>query len=181
MIPACVGSNPTSPATLQKHVRVHAFIFVVASCGATGYLKICSLRGQTNLPSNAAIPLQYRPLSIFSWRGAMAEFHIAKTVAEGRDLFLLGQMANRHGLIAGATGTGKTVTLRKMAESFSRTACRLPCRRERRPVRPVRCGQRLRQGGRAHGPNSVWTKRPIYKASPCAFGTCTAKAASPCA
>lgn len=28
-------------------------------------------------------------------------------------------MANRHGLIAGATGTGKTVTLRKLAESFS--------------------------------------------------------------
>lgn len=29
-------------------------------------------------------------------------------------------MANRHGLIAGATGTGKTVTLQVMAESFSR-------------------------------------------------------------
>ena len=29
------------------------------------------------------------------------------------------KMANRHGLIAGATGTGKTVTLRKMAEAFS--------------------------------------------------------------
>jgi DNA helicase HerA-like ATPase len=29
-------------------------------------------------------------------------------------------MANRHGLIAGATGTGKTVTLRVMAEQFSR-------------------------------------------------------------
>jgi Predicted ATPase len=28
-------------------------------------------------------------------------------------------MANRHGLITGATGTGKTVTLQKMAESFS--------------------------------------------------------------
>ena len=39
LIPACVGSNPTSPATLQKHVRVHAFIFIVASCSATGYLK----------------------------------------------------------------------------------------------------------------------------------------------
>lgn len=33
---------------------------------------------------------------------------------------LLGRMANRHGLIAGATGTGKTVTLQVMAESFSR-------------------------------------------------------------
>jgi DNA helicase HerA-like ATPase len=29
-------------------------------------------------------------------------------------------MANRHGLIAGATGTGKTVTLQRLAESFSR-------------------------------------------------------------
>src|SRR5262245_45400487 len=28
-------------------------------------------------------------------------------------------MANRHGLIAGATGTGKTVSLQKLAESFS--------------------------------------------------------------
>src|SRR5438067_8855906 len=32
---------------------------------------------------------------------------------------LLPQMANRHGLIAGATGTGKTVTLQTMAENFS--------------------------------------------------------------
>jgi uncharacterized protein len=35
------------------------------------------------------------------------------------DIFLLPQMANRHGLIAGATGTGKTVTLQSLAESFS--------------------------------------------------------------
>ena len=34
-------------------------------------------------------------------------------------IFLLPQMANRHGLIAGATGTGKTVTLKVLAESFS--------------------------------------------------------------
>lgn len=36
-----------------------------------------------------------------------------------RPLFLLPQMANRHGLIAGATGTGKTITMKVMAESFS--------------------------------------------------------------
>ena len=35
------------------------------------------------------------------------------------DIFLLPQMANRHGLIAGATGTGKTVTLQVLAENFS--------------------------------------------------------------
>jgi len=38
----------------------------------------------------------------------------------GDDSYLLPRMANRHGLIAGATGTGKTVTLQKLAESFSR-------------------------------------------------------------
>ncbi len=36
-----------------------------------------------------------------------------------KELFLLPQMANRHGLIAGATGTGKTVTTKVIAESFS--------------------------------------------------------------
>src|SRR5262247_2761620 len=36
------------------------------------------------------------------------------------DLTLLPEMANRHGLVAGATGTGKTVTLQVMAENFSR-------------------------------------------------------------
>lgn len=41
-------------------------------------------------------------------------------VAQGdTDLFLLPQMINRHGLIAGATGTGKTVTLRVLAENLS--------------------------------------------------------------
>src|SRR6266516_85418 len=34
-------------------------------------------------------------------------------------IFLLLKMANRHGLIAGATGTGKTVTLQTLAENFS--------------------------------------------------------------
>ncbi len=37
----------------------------------------------------------------------------------GGHLEMLPKMANRHGLIAGATGTGKTVTLKVMAESFS--------------------------------------------------------------
>ena len=35
------------------------------------------------------------------------------------EAFILPHMANRHGLICGATGTGKTVTLKVMAESFS--------------------------------------------------------------
>ena len=35
------------------------------------------------------------------------------------EIFVYPKMANRHGMIAGATGTGKTVTLKVMAESFS--------------------------------------------------------------
>lgn len=38
---------------------------------------------------------------------------------ENGPVYLLPSMANRHGLIAGATGTGKTVTLKVLAESFS--------------------------------------------------------------
>lgn len=36
-----------------------------------------------------------------------------------KEVYIYPSMANRHGLIAGATGTGKTVTLKVMAESFS--------------------------------------------------------------
>jgi DNA helicase HerA-like ATPase len=42
---------------------------------------------------------------------------VAKSETE---LYLLPALANRHGLIAGATGTGKTVTLQRLAEGFSR-------------------------------------------------------------
>ena len=38
---------------------------------------------------------------------------------DGENIFLLPKMANRHGLVAGATGTGKTITLKVLAESFS--------------------------------------------------------------
>ena len=41
------------------------------------------------------------------------------------ELFILPAMANRHGLITGATGTGKTVTLQTLAEQFS--AIGVPC------------------------------------------------------
>ncbi len=41
-------------------------------------------------------------------------------IAKGmKPVYLNPKMANRHGLIAGATGTGKTITLKVMAESFS--------------------------------------------------------------
>ena len=49
----------------------------------------------------------------------MTELPIART-STGKDLALLPAFANRHGLITGATGTGKTVTMQLIAESFSR-------------------------------------------------------------
>ena len=50
--------------------------------------------------------------------------HHEYTIVNRRTLeraVLLPAMANRHGLITGATGTGKTVTLQKLAESLSET------------------------------------------------------------
>ncbi len=40
-------------------------------------------------------------------------------------IHLIGKMCNRHGLIAGATGTGKTVSLQVLAETFSQAG--VPC------------------------------------------------------
>ena len=40
-----------------------------------------------------------------------------------KNLFLLPEMANRHGLIAGATGTGKTITMKVLAESSPTWVC----------------------------------------------------------
>ncbi|WFF39542.1 DUF853 domain-containing protein [Moraxella nasibovis] len=50
----------------------------------------------------------------------MTQLTLAKSIDTHSDQVLNGKMANRHGLIAGATGTGKTISLRKMAEEFSR-------------------------------------------------------------
>jgi DNA helicase HerA-like ATPase len=52
------------------------------------------------------------------------------------EALLLPGLANRHGLITGATGTGKTVTLQKMAEAFSRIG--VPVFMSRRQGRSLR-------------------------------------------
>ena len=51
------------------------------------------------------------------------EFYIAH--CENGPINIIGKMANRHGLVAGATGTGKTVTLQVLAESFCQAG--IPC------------------------------------------------------
>lgn len=48
-----------------------------------------------------------------------AENNILVGANENTEVYLLSKLANRHGLIAGATGTGKTITLKTLAEAFS--------------------------------------------------------------
>lgn len=51
----------------------------------------------------------------------MAELQkISMAKAGDKEIFFLPKLANRHGLITGASGTGKTVTLKSMAEAFSK-------------------------------------------------------------
>ena len=48
-----------------------------------------------------------------------AENNILVGANENTEVYLLSKLANRHGLIAGATGTGKTITLKTLAEALS--------------------------------------------------------------
>jgi len=49
----------------------------------------------------------------------MSESFVIARTSDGRDIVFRPGMANRHGLVTGATGTGKTVTLQVLAEHFS--------------------------------------------------------------
>jgi DNA helicase HerA-like ATPase len=48
------------------------------------------------------------------------EILLGKSVLQPADVYLHARYGNRHGMVAGATGTGKTVSLMVMAEGFSR-------------------------------------------------------------
>ena len=83
------------------------------------------------------------------------KIYFAKTGENGDSLtekvFLDPRMANRHGFICGATGTGKTVTLKVLAESFS--AMGVPVfladvKGDLSGMSPARAGQRRHAGPR---------------------------------
>jgi DNA helicase HerA-like ATPase len=59
---------------------------------------------------NAPWPLPLTPASVIAASASNSDIQC----------HLLADKANRHGLITGATGTGKTITLQTMAEGFSR-------------------------------------------------------------
>ncbi len=57
--------------------------------------------------------------------------------------YLTLKLANRHGLVTGATGTGKTVTLQSMAEGFSaRRRAGVRRRHQGRPLRRLHARRR---------------------------------------
>jgi DNA helicase HerA-like ATPase len=58
-----------------------------------------------------------RWVSIFRGMNSIEPILVGKS--KSQEIFLLPSMANRHGLVAGATGTGKTITLQVLAENFS--------------------------------------------------------------
>ena len=60
--------------------------------------------------------LPFDPLAPYGMTPVLPPLVLAKAASE---IGLLPGMANRHGLIAGATGTGKTVTLQAIAEGLS--------------------------------------------------------------
>jgi DNA helicase HerA-like ATPase len=68
-------------------------------------------------------PLRLLECDLFQRIAMTQPLRIAKN--DSTELFLLPAMANRHGLITGATGTGKTVTLQTLAEAFSSIG--VPC------------------------------------------------------
>ena len=90
--------------------------------------------------------------------------------------------ANRHGLIAGATGTGKTVTIQGIIDGFSRG--RRPVLRRRREGRPVGPGDgRLRRPPRLTTSSPRAPRRSARPTGPmptirCSSGTCSASRAT---
>ena len=76
-----------------------------------------------------------------------------------KNLYLLPKMANRHGLIAGATGTGKTVSLQVMAEGFSAAGVPVFMADGRPPPRFHARGDRQERGA-GHGQPD----RPLHHA-----------------
>ena len=94
-------------------------------------------------------------------------------------VFLLPQMANRHGLIAGATGTGKTVTLQVLAEGFSQLGVPVFLADVKGDLAWPRLGKTAKKS--ASGCPPAASTPLISRAFPSRFSTCSAKRGIPSA
>ena len=122
---------------------LRCWIFAHLLCPATGKLLLRCLR------------LIYCVDPLILLFDAMAEpLLIAKNAQT--ECHLLPGLANRHGLITGATGTGKTVTLQTMAENFSQDRrAGVHGRRQGRPDRHQPAGHHRREAGRGARRNAA--------------------------
>ena len=103
-------------------------------------------------------------------------------VAKGQnEIFLLPRMANRHGMVAGATGTGKTVSIHSVAERFSEIGVPVFLADVKGDLAGNQPGRRRQRQG--HGASSA--ARSTEFRVPARFrscsGTCMASRATRCA
>ena len=102
--------------------------------------------------------------------------------AEPRRLLL--QYANRHGLITGATGTGKTVTLQILAEGFSAAGVPVFVADVKGDVsglsRPGDTGHKAHDALQARAAQ-IGLGAYVYAGFPACSGTCSASAGTRCA
>ena len=105
----------------------------------------------------------------------------ARHHATSGHVFLLPKYGNRHGLVAGATGTGKTVTLMTLAEGFSRIGVPVFMADVKGDVAGLAvAGDAEREDRCSASPRSASpTTRP--KPARWCSGTCTASSATRCA
>ena len=92
---------------------------------------------------------------------------------------IVGKMANRHGLIAGATGTGKTVTLQVLAETFCQAG--VPCFMADMKGDLSGISQAGKLSGFRSACRSSASKTRSSRAAPSVSSTCTASRDTPCA
>src|SRR5690606_25544591 len=76
--------------------------------------------GNRSSPNNILVPAESSQFYTSPQRSAVMPVPLPIAQSDATALALLPALANRHGLITGATGTGKTVTLQVLAENFSR-------------------------------------------------------------
>lgn len=84
------------------------FVKIVLTCLTPCFSFIASLSKLTKINQTEKV------------NGQPNYFRVTDEQSGYKDEILLTNMSNRHGCITGATGTGKTVSLQKLAESFSK-------------------------------------------------------------
>src|SRR6266545_4656551 len=117
------GSAPPMRAatvtSLISRVKILPFLASAAAflCLTLAHLECPAMAEAARLEFGKAYNFIRSPHKAKTNRSMTEPLLVAKS--KSSELSLLPALANRHGLIAGATGTGKTVTLQTLAEGFA--------------------------------------------------------------